>query len=1604
MADVTTRLEVQGAEKWVNALNNAATAQETLFAALSRKAPQVSIGDGLLQAVLTLDNAKIATERFKKENESLGASFEQVVGKVQGNTKALIEYGEAAQRAAKAQAEVNAVIAESETRLKARGSLLNSDNARFGSALDRQAHANAIDAATFKSTVPGGHGNLTTTRDGRVQNTVALAAQQQFVQQQLEQQAITDQKLVRGDQLREQRRNEVIAQGIEERGKRYEHDVQQSQQAAARLQQINEGIIRAERLLETQREKVEHDAARRRSTALHSQQSQDRVSVAKISSGTDFFSQRTGVKSPQTTGFNNTATAGLNNIGAATAKVTEESLKKNKALNEQDTAHKRSGSSGVTYLSTLSAIHAASFLLSNQTFTTVGSLTTLGFAVNKLGAGWGIIGVTFGVVLGFIGAMHTAFERLVQTVVTVGQAVAATAVIIATSAGAATAESIKLASTVESTFSEIAAFGEPGKLTGSATQDLTALDAVISGLSRNFGVSANDVTAGTSQFIRAGNDIEGAINGGAEAVVKLQIASRGELVPAQAARAVSTLSNSFKELKGDAAGAADIIIGTGQKSAFTMSEVSQAFQQAAPSAAQYNIKAIDLAATLAVLANNGLRGQVAGTGFKQVMLDLVNPTDKQAKALKDAGVSIKDYEGNIRPLGSIINDLNRAFGEEARALDKTGDASKAQGLAAIFGSRANLAASIIARTGSADFNKMRESIENTSSTDIVNTLLAPTAAQASIASANIQELARSFGGPLNVAIGSAISTVNKFLQGIDRSHFETAGQAILALATGQGFGPIVASLDELSKDHPEIANFLTELINNILAVRNVVISDFLPALSQAGSLLAEAFNSVGAEKGLNGITVAIIGLVQGASRLVVWLAELAREFVVGDGRGKELRDTVTGLATGIGTTLVGALIAAAVPMLAVIGLLQIIGKSAIETIQNIQRVHNIANAPASVKDAIREYGSLDAAIVKVAADSTRADARLKAAANAINEAERPTGAQLDERHKAALEVTDIGPKLRALQAYKQELEKVTQAPFQFNMKDMLEGDLPTFMTNLARDLKAAMESGRTGFDAPDVPGAFSVDPEKQAKILRQIRDIERDAARDTANLEEDLVVKRIEREESVSQRLLEIATSFVTRRQQILDEAKERKAEITENTQQQRQDRAVLESGQNFIRLLDREHEAANSRRDLREQQALSADERRQRDRVQISEKALSLQEQGEERFFSIQQQLLEKSFSRAQGAQDRALSLRQTNEEEQLNRQLRNEATLRDEQKRLAKAKTPQERAEIQTQITEAHADTAFSDRQQNQQTALRKKHEAERIKFQQQQEDNAFNYRLQLQFNEFNFKLNLEKIFQLRKRELEEQEFSRTDARDQALLEQRIGRSAFEGDRREQINKGVQNLQDQLQNEQNKRQQLKIDQNARRDIGKAGQSAVQQTFEALAASELAQQRAENQQQKAVRQIQQRAQERGTTLAEELGERPTALEAALGRVNLGLIRTGLLIQADTALASEFFNALRTEQFGNIQQFAPNVNLERPREGFAGILAPPVTSVHAPLNLTMPANFIRDLAAGVVAGNRESGGFQRQAPTQTINGNVYGFDDWQRLVNQFFFLSAQQRR
>ena len=173
-------------------------------------------------------------------------------------------------------------------------------------------------------------------------------------------------------------------------------------------------------------------------------------------------------------------------------------------------------------------------------------------------------------------------------------------------------------------------------VSGSTGEEMKKLSELAVNMGETTKYSSVQAGQGIEELIKAGVSLTDIINGGLEGA--LNLATAGELELGEAAEIASTALNAFKADHLSVADAANILSGAANASATDVRELKYGLSASSAVAAGAGMTFKDTATTLAVFAQNGLKGSDAGTSLKTMLMRL-NPTTKEAyNQMRDLGL------------------------------------------------------------------------------------------------------------------------------------------------------------------------------------------------------------------------------------------------------------------------------------------------------------------------------------------------------------------------------------------------------------------------------------------------------------------------------------------------------------------------------------------------------------------------------------------------------------------------------------------------------------------------------------------------------------------------------------------------------------------------------------------------------------------------------------------------------------------------------------------------------------------------------------------------------------------------------------------------------
>lgn len=237
---------------------------------------------------------------------------------------------------------------------------------------------------------------------------------------------------------------------------------------------------------------------------------------------------------------------------------------------------------------------------------------------------------------------------------------------------AAGAASIKLGSDFEAGMSRVKA------ISGATEEEFKALNDQAKQLGADTAFSASQAAEGMENLASAGFSVE-EITAAMPGLLDLAAAS-GEDLAASSEIAASAI-RAFGLEADDAGHVADVLAANANMTNAAVVDTGYAFKYVAPIAKSLGISMEETAASIGILSNAGIKGEQAGTVLRGAMTRLVKPTEAAANAAEALGVSFFDSSGTMKPLSTIIGDLQKSTANLS-------DEQKNAYLSTIFGTEA----------------------------------------------------------------------------------------------------------------------------------------------------------------------------------------------------------------------------------------------------------------------------------------------------------------------------------------------------------------------------------------------------------------------------------------------------------------------------------------------------------------------------------------------------------------------------------------------------------------------------------------------------------------------------------------------------------------------------------------------------------------------------------------------------------------------------------------------------------------------------------------------------------------------------------------------------
>lgn len=199
-------------------------------------------------------------------------------------------------------------------------------------------------------------------------------------------------------------------------------------------------------------------------------------------------------------------------------------------------------------------------------------------------------------------------------------------------------------------------------VTGTAGQVYIDTKANIDAISKTLGAttvfSAQAAASAMYDLASAGYKVGAMVSGDLKPVMDLAAATQSDLT--QTTEIVTATLGQFQLGIKDSKRVSDIFAKTIGSSKATLEKLGLSFKYVGTIANQFDDSIEDVAAALAVMYNNGLRGEQAGRALRIAYARLANPTAAMIDILDDLGLSLEDINVKEHGMTKVLTNLSDA--------------------------------------------------------------------------------------------------------------------------------------------------------------------------------------------------------------------------------------------------------------------------------------------------------------------------------------------------------------------------------------------------------------------------------------------------------------------------------------------------------------------------------------------------------------------------------------------------------------------------------------------------------------------------------------------------------------------------------------------------------------------------------------------------------------------------------------------------------------------------------------------------------------------------------------------------------------------------------
>lgn len=210
----------------------------------------------------------------------------------------------------------------------------------------------------------------------------------------------------------------------------------------------------------------------------------------------------------------------------------------------------------------------------------------------------------------------------------------------------------KLATDFEYSMSQVKA------ISGATGDDFKALEDEAINLGASTKYSATTVADSMTEMAKAGWSTQQILDG-MSGVLDAAAASGEDL--GSVSTIVADAITGFGLAASDSTRVADLLTQAANSGTIGITDLGESFKYIAPVASSLGFSIEEATTAIAAMSTAGIKGSQAGTSLKNMLTNLVKPTDPMAAAMEKLGISVTDSAGNMKSLDDILANLRSSF-------------------------------------------------------------------------------------------------------------------------------------------------------------------------------------------------------------------------------------------------------------------------------------------------------------------------------------------------------------------------------------------------------------------------------------------------------------------------------------------------------------------------------------------------------------------------------------------------------------------------------------------------------------------------------------------------------------------------------------------------------------------------------------------------------------------------------------------------------------------------------------------------------------------------------------------------------------------------------